>query len=399
MTHQIKPRIRRRSRQATNTASSPHDRTRLAVLTAALLPVVLVTMWLVAPYAGSYLESAIVRIAAWSPQQITALTNLPKPDSGHEVTVTDVLAHGTTYQVVEYLASGAPHLYILAGNQRVEDYELAYSVLLSYAWRSEHSVVQGSDAANLHMMAAKLRSVDDTYRPLFAVAYAVEPVLDTIDKLRDYPISGIPQVEVGGFVLVDVQNAWDLLCIIPVDAADLCILEEPLRLYHKEALDVEQRMRLAATDLEQLATAIDLVLANQPVDGTEMKKLAQNSAASLQALARKLDGFAAQAHGIDTAVRTAADVLANRRWNAGVQTVLTQLRHFLPGFDETKLLDPLVSQLQNLDRVLVQGELSAQKSARDLREQEGVIEGILLGVDAKVQSAGAQWSAQGSFEE
>lgn len=399
MTQQSRPRVRLRSRQG-QAANRSLRLGKSASVAAGVLLVVLFVVALVALFRTGRLSL---------PATLPPLTRNPlherieqlglPPTDGSAVEATDIRMGDSTYQVVSYSSGGTPQLHILLNDQVVADPETAYAVLLTYAWQPDYSQVQKGDAASLRALARQLTALDDTYRPLFVMAHAAKPVLEVVDNLQAYPIHGVPTLEVGGFVIVDVQNAWDALCIIPIDAADLCMLEPLLRAYYKEAVDVEQRMASAAAELEQLTDALDAVLAGGPYDGTAVKVLAQETASSLDALARKLDGFGTQAHNLGGHVRTAADVIANRRWGAGVQSTLALLHQLIPGFNETALLNPLVAQLRKLDTALQQGEQSAQQGAADLRARQAIIERILAAVNAKVQSAGSEWVFPTTIEE
>ena len=192
------------------------------------------------------------------------------------------------YFVIRYQTSTSFGLQIAVDNALVSDRDVAYNVLLSYAWSQAGSRMSSDSRLTRHGLLVYLQDTESKYKPFFKLAEATDPVVKSIDKLKAHEIhSSNPKLEkVLGFI---APNLWEAICLIPVDAADLCLLEPLLRETHDQGLEIQSLLVPAIADLSNVEAEMDDLQNGIAIDGRKVKEDVEKCISSLHNLRDKVD--------------------------------------------------------------------------------------------------------------
>lgn len=193
--------------------------------------------------------------------------------------LTEITLDQERFTILEYEASSGevPAIQILRGTTVEVDQDVAFRVLLTYAWLQADNQMRADELKTLAGFLTKLQDVQQRSDSWFKLAHAVDPILERIDKLKEREIHGVPLI----------HNWWDAICFIPLDAADLCLLEIPARILRDQGIEVEQLLAAAINDLSPLVDYLEALSHGETRDGRTIKEATDKSLSSLRNLADK----------------------------------------------------------------------------------------------------------------
>lgn len=301
---------------------------------------------------------------------------------------------GAETEVVRWHIGESAGIQILQEDRLVIDPDLAFEVLLSMAWSTDPQVLGQTEIASLKTLAASVKKGKERYSSLFTVARTLEPVIEAIDRLQDVPIFGVPRIEIRGFPILEVNNAWDLVCAIPIDATDFCLLEPLARELHKQGQELEKLLIAASADLDAASLLFEARQSANPPTGLALKEATERSLSSLRSLRRKVDETADLVKSLEGLSSAAAVKLRSRQWGPRLDAVLGFLAALGLGNQLNDWADGLASKLENLAQQLSSYLADAESFSQELGQRVGVIEEARLRTDERVLELGKQWRAR-----
>lgn len=296
---------------------------------------------------------------------------------------------GTAYDIFEHETDGVQGLAIFNGQALVTDPDLAYRILQTYAWLGPDAPFGEADLVRLSALRQTLADANQRYAGLFGLADALAPITRAVEHLKDIPVSKVPDVIVKGFPLVQVRNAWDLFCLIPVSAADLCILEPAVTELHDQAVEFEALLATANADLDQFAFLLDSRNLEQPPTGEAIDVAGQKSFAGLRNLLMKVDSLNASVTTFLDLNQKAITVLSGRQWGRLLGLAMSWLR--ARGVPVDDLADGLVDQLTALDTRLTEFLIASGAFADDVFGQMVQLDDTRSATETRILELGQQW--------
>lgn len=315
------------------------------------------------------------------------------PSETQVETLLEVSNETGTYRVLRYRVSNIEGIQIAVKDELVSDPEIAFPILLTLAWHEKENRVTAKELGLLEEARAQLDQTQERYAPVFQLAKELEPILRAVDKLRDRPLNG-PRIEIKGFSLLEINDLWDALCAIPVDATTACLLEPVLREIHTQGLEIEQLVSAANSDLGALLVMLEAQAQGQVQDGLRLKQASDKALSSLANLRRKLQD-------LDLKILTAQDLnraliegIKHRQWGMVSQKLLDALKHLDPSFDIQTVTDDLVSQLEKLDQKLEQAHARISTLDNELQTRMDLLERGRQKTDERARALGRAWRAR-----
>lgn len=308
--------------------------------------------------------------------------------------VFSTIRDGAEIEVVKWHIGESAGIQILRGDKLITDPDFAFDVLLSLAWSTDSGFFGETEIASLKTLAVSVKKRKERYSSLFTVARTLEPVVEAIDRLQDVPIFGVPRIEVRGFPILEVNNAWDLLCAVPIDATDFCLLEPLARELHKQGQELEQLLIAASADLDAALLLLEERKSTNPPTGLALKEATERSLSSLRSLERKVDETADLVKSLEGLSSAAAVKLRSRQWGPRLDAVLGFLATFGLGNQLNDWADGLASKLENLAQQLSSYLADAESFSQELGQRVGMIEEARLRIDERVLELGKQWRAR-----
>ncbi len=370
-----------RSRQSTEVMST--GRTRL------LLGALLVTVAFILAAVVLMGRSAQGENLRYASALQAAIGSVPEDSHFEKLFTTTVDGHN--FEVFRYRIDESEGIQILEGNNIVTEPDTAFGVLLSYAWLGEDRPFSGEETAILRTLASTLQEGSERYALVFGLANGLAPVVEAIDHLQDIPILGVPRIEIRGFPILEVNNAWDLLCVIPINATDLCLLEPLVREMHDQGLELQQLVVAASADLDGLLVLLEESGAVGGPSGLALKQASERSVSSLNSLERKLDEVIGTVEAADELARAAAVKLRDRQWGARLGGMIGLLGTLGLGVQVDNGTDALAEKLESLDKQLTSFLTDSQSFSTDIGRSIAMIEEARLITDQRVLELGRQW--------
>lgn len=337
------------------------------------------------------------------------LTNGPKPtatlspqlvlfreaglDLADDAEIAEVFAFtldGERCEVLEYESSTGSGLQIKVGNQLLTDADVAFQVLLSYAWAPEHHGLIGDDLSSLRELQGNIHNAQQEYGAFFRFAEALTPAMQRVDELKDKQITGIPVLPSPSLPLIDIANWWDLICTIPLNVFDLCLLEPLLREINEQGVEIEKLLVVADTDLAKVISQLE----GQVQHGLTLKVSVQEAISSLDNLLWKLDEFKANALRLQAITQEGIRVLETQQWGSKVDKVISLLKAASPGFDPSDMTGGLLSALQNLDQRLTAFLDKADNMTADIETRLALLTAARVRTEQTLDSLGKEWRAR-----
>lgn len=317
------------------------------------------------------------------------------PDDTEIAEVAVVIIEGQDYRLLGYRSLAGDGIQIEREGIIVSDPALARSVLLAHAASEEARALTADDITQLHALHAQLAGAEQEFAALFALAIALEPLLATIEELKGIPIHGVPTVSVKGFDLLAVRNAWDLLCSLPVNAADLCLLEIPLQALHDQAVEIQQLLKESEQDTEQLLALLEATRNGQPVDGIALRAALHKANSSLLNLQQKLINFAETVVTLQAVIGEARARLASPdQWNPQLRDLLGLLQGLVPELDPGQGAARLVAQLDELDQELASYVETSAEQFEALAAHQQQLATLSGRIDTRLEALSEQWIAR-----
>lgn len=302
-----------------------------------------------------------------------------------------VSLQGNTYEIIEYHTPDAKGLQIVGNDDLLQDPEIAFNVLLAHAWSPNYHKVTASELASLKDLQNRLSNARQNYSQFFELGASLQPVIEQVDRLQNHHISGIPLIQIGPLPLIDITNAWDLICTIPLDVFDLCILEPLVREVYEQSIEIETLLSAATFDLNTMTGLLEAQKPGEAQNGLELKTSAEKTISSLDNLIWKLDRFETSLLQLQIVNQIAIDVLENQRWGQSLGKVISFLQSQIPGFDMTVLTQGLTNSLKALDSKLSAYLAQAQRLKGDLSIHLDLLLAARLRTDAALDELGQQW--------
>lgn len=305
-----------------------------------------------------------------------------------------VAIDGQDYIVLEYRTPKMNGLQIKRHHGFVTDPDLAFLILLSYAWAPEHHGMSTAEIDSLRQLQQRIGNAEQEYHRFFELARALTPVVEKVDELKDKQITGIPVISIGSFDLIDIANWWDLICTIPFDIFDLCLLEPLVREIHEQGVEIEELLRASNNDLSQTIRLLETQAAGQAVDGLALKESMEKSFSSLNNLVWKLNRFKENVLGLQVLNDAMIDVLENERWGSKTGKVISFLDSNILGFSSEALTGGLLSRLDSLDRKMTAYLEKADEMIAEIDQRAVRLLAARARTDAELADLGAQWRAR-----
>lgn len=272
------------------------------------------------------------------------------PDDTQIAETFTVTLGGSLYQVLEYSSDAGSGLQIKQETQLLTDADLAFQVLLAYAWSARYHGLASGDIASLRELQVRIHNAEQEYQDFFRFAESLTPAMQKIDELKDKQITGVPVLPSPSLPIIDIANWWDLICTIPLDIFDLCLLEPLLREINEEGMEIERLLVIADADLAAAVSHLDAQSQGKVVEGLLLKETMVKAASSLDSLTWKLDKFRSDALNLQDLTRAAIVALETKQWGSKVDTVVSLLKSVVPDFDPTTITRGLLSALRKLDQ-------------------------------------------------
>ena len=298
---------------------------------------------------------------------------------------------GHVMTIVHYQAGQTEGVQIVSGSDLVTEPKIAYDVLLGYAWVLETQQAS-ADLKTVSSMVSRLQQARERYAAVFAMSEALDPILETVDRLKDRPIYGVPRLEVRGVTLFEVNNVWDAICWLPVDAANLCLLEIPFRKVRDEGLEVQQLLKATSDDLSGAQTMLQAAARGEVPDAVALKQQIERARSSLNNLARKMDQLAQDVAVARQINQHAIDRLDSSKWPVTMQRLAATLLQVDPVLDVRAIATDLQGKLRRLDGSLGESEHAAQGFLADVQAQQEVIERLQVANDRRLRSLRQMWT-------
>lgn len=296
------------------------------------------------------------------------------------------------YEVLAYSwAEGqAPSgLQIVRSDALITDPAVAFDVLLSYAWSAEQHGITSDELAMLDDFRQRLEGARTEYAHLFGLATALEPLITTIEDLKDRPIANVPLIEIGGLAIVDITNWWDLICTLPLNAADLCLLEPLVQELYDQGTEIEQLIDVAAADLATVLVMLDAGV-DTPDDGVAVKAAVEKAIAGQRNLIDKLVRFMVtvdEARGLIALVTSRLSTPPS----GVVGSIVGAVESVLPGVDVDAAAGGVVDQLAGLDARLAGYATTADALAIEIGRNVVILEDARARTDSALSDFGAAW--------
>lgn len=322
----------------------------------------------------------------WLRQQGFALTD------NSSVMIVFVYPHeGKFYEVINYRTPVGEGLQIREGQNPVTDADLAFDILLAYAWTPPYHGLAAAEIDSLKDLQRQLQNANQEYRAFFDFAEALRPLIEKVDELQEKRITNIPQISIGNFPVIDIANWWDLICTIPLNIFDLCLLEPLLREIHEQGVEIDNLMRTSSDDLLALINLLEAQAGGQTVSGLELKLKAEKALSSLNNLLSKLDRFRTSLLELRIVNQEVIDVLGNRRWSQSVNVVLTTVQAVTPSLDLNQVIDDLVNKFQNLDQKLETYLIKAEDMDSEIYSRISLLSAARASTDDALRQSGVEW--------
>lgn len=305
-----------------------------------------------------------------------------------------ITVDGAEYRLWRYTLNGEPKMQIIHAGRLLtaSDRERGFDVVSASVWQVDDFGLGKAEWAGLRALSGDLTAAGQTYAPYFAAAEAMAPLLELVDDLKDRPIAGIPDFSPWGIPIIQIRNTWDLICTIPLNVTDSCLLEPALRAYHAQATEVEQRLGEAAVALEALNDLGARRAAGEVVSGRDLRAALDGASTAFDNLNVPLAEMTDQAALLQAMTQTSADFLANRRWNRTTQALLDALALLIPGYSIDPLITPVVARLRDLDSSLDGVIRSGDAAMRELDAAAGVLRAASVHAANQTRLLGAQWA-------
>jgi hypothetical protein len=316
------------------------------------------------------------------------------PDGSVFERVFTAVDNGQPYEVVTWIINDASGLQLLQNGALVTDPEVAYRVLHSYAWLGEDAPFGPRERADLHELGDTLHAAANRYQGLFGLAHSLEPATEAVGRLKAIPVYGVPTIMLKGFPLLQVNNAWDLICLIPVAAADLCILEPALVGIHDQGQELEELLKAASADLDAFIALVDARDSANPPDGLAVSIAGQQAFAGLRNLLAKIDEANAAVGAAQEMDRQAAQALRKRQWGRAVGLLMKWLRTV--GVQVDDLTNSLVGALDDLDQKLAGFLAESEAFANEVDRQLTGLEAARQSTEDRTMELGQMWRARPS---
>lgn len=298
---------------------------------------------------------------------------------------------GQEYTVLAYESIGGSGIQIQNGERLLTDADIAYQVLLSYAWTREGHGIDTEQEVALGDLLLRMQQFESTYAAVFELAHSLGPVIELIDDLQDRPINGIPLIAIGGFPLVDITNLWDLICTIPVNAADLCILEPLVRALHDEGKEIERLIRSAAGDLNAVMDLLDEQKQGNVQEGLKFKIAFERAISSQKNLLWKLEYFGDKVFEAQATTRAFMDVVENRDWDPRIDRILQAADKYLPGFQSSTSIQGLAQKLRALDEKMDNYLAQVDGMIGYISPRTVILEDARFQANEQLRNYGAAW--------
>lgn len=253
---------------------------------------------------------------------------------------------GQRFDIQAYRVGQKNILTIISNGNPITDTESTHRILLTYVWQQKGTIIPPDDVASLTTLYLQLKESREQYQGLFEVARSLEPIIEKIDELRSRRLPFDP-VEVKGVVILD-NNVWDVICTIPVNAADLCLLEPLVRGLNEQGSEIESLLTYAEEDLGSLLPLLEKRDINSAIDGVRLNAAAWRSYFTLLNLVIKLQEYSSNLGLIKAFNLDAMQAIQNEAWGDTVGKIIKILQ-FVPGFDLHLITDNFVALQKNLD--------------------------------------------------
>lgn len=341
-----------------------------------------------------FLDSSTQPVATLSPYlELFRSHGFDVPDDTQVIEAFAITLDGEHYEVLEYLSSAGNGLQIKQGDSLLQDADTAFRVLLSYAWTPQYHGVDDADLASLRELQSRVQNGRQEYDAFFRFAESLAPIMEQIDELENREITGVPIVSIGEFTIIDIANWWDLICTIPVDIFDLCLLEPPLRAVYEQGMEIELLLQASNEDMLRVIAQLDAQANGQMQDGLALKESMEKTISGLNNLLWKLDEFAADMAGLQVLTREAITALETRGWGPKVEKTLAIVES-VTGADSASIIDSLLLRLQDLDQKMSTYLTKSDEIAMDIERCLAILMGARVRTDEALQTLGEQWRAR-----
>lgn len=313
------------------------------------------------------------------------------PEDTHIERVFSIILEGQTYEVLEYQSASGAGIQIKHNEAFLKDPDIAFDVLLSYAWSPKNHEVSSEDLESLRQLHSKLNSTEQEYKPFFEFADSLKPVLEKVDELKDNQITGIPVIKIGAVPIIDVTNYWDLICTIPLDVFDLCLLEPAMREIHEQGVEIEQLIKDSSTDLAEIISLLEAQSQGEVQNGLQLKEEFEKAINRLNNLVWKLDQFETNVSEFQAVNRAIIEALENQRWGNKVGSVILFLQQNVPGFDLTNPVMSLAGKLRDLDLKMSDYLKNSNEIEADISSRLALLTDVRVRTDEALKQLSSQW--------